>query len=248
MCSRPKGLVVRSSSRPLAALLAAVLLLTACSGDDDTGSTIGDGQSETPDGTQDSQGATANESEDEDEDEQEPDPTVIPEDPDDIDEAYAQAVIDEIDGYYHQALRIARQGAPLPDGAPPVELVVAVEETFRPEWRDAILQDEIETFSEPQWSEENEERFRPADEYRPGAAQVTGLEVASRECLLVEVERDAATALVDAPDEPFPQGLILVPHGENDLSINPTPWQLAVPEIPLDSSPEQFSPDWCDDE
>jgi hypothetical protein len=238
---------LQRGSRSLVVLLAAGLLLSACSGGDGGGSTLGADQDGAPDRTEDSAGVTAHDLADEDDGESEPDPTVIPDDPDDIDEAYVQAVIDAIDDYYHQALQVARQGAPLPGGAPPTELVVAVEETFRPEWRDAVLQDDAEMFSDPQWTEENEERFRPVGEYRPGVAQVTGLEVESRECLLVAVERDASTALVDAPNEPFPQGLILVPHGESDLSQNPTPWQLAVPEIPVDSNPEQFTSDWCDD-
>jgi hypothetical protein len=237
---------VRSSSRPLAALLAAVLLLTACSGDDDTGSTIGDGQSETPDGTQDSQGATANESEDE--DEQEPDPTVIPEDPDDIDEAYAQAVIDEIDGYYREALKLTLQSAPLPDATPPVELVLAVNETFVPQWRDSILEDEIRVFSDPEWSDEFENHFVSADQYEPAEAVVLGVEVVEGPCLLIELERDLENVLREPPDDPYRQGYVLVPHDDEDLSLNQTPWQLAVPEVPLDNHPEAFSEARCDGE
>jgi hypothetical protein len=234
-------------SRSLAALLAVGLLLTSCA-EEDEGSTIGGDQNETPDGTEDSEGATANDSEDEDEDESEPDPTVIPDDVDDMDEAYAQAVIDAIDGYYREAVKLALQSAPLPDGTPPVELVLAVNETFAPQWREPILEDEVRIFSDPAWSEEFEDHFVEADQYEPARAVVAGVESVEGPCLLIELQRDLENVLRDPPDDPYRQGYVLVPHSEEDLSLNQTPWQLAVPEVPLENHPEAFSEARCDGE
>jgi hypothetical protein len=236
---------VRCASRSLAALLAAGLLLTACAGGDGAGSAIGGEQDEAPDRTEDSDGATANDPEGDDEGETEPDPTVIPDDPNDIDEAYAQAVIDVIDGYYREALKVTLRAAPLPDGAPPVELVLAVNETFAPQWRESVLEDETRIFSDPEWSEEFEDHFVPADQYEPAEAVVRGVDVAEGPCLLIELERDLENVLRQPPDEPYRQGYVLVPHQEEDLSLNQTPWHLAVPEVPLDNHPEAFDEGRC---
>jgi hypothetical protein len=238
--------VAQSQGRPLAVLVAAGMLVSACSGDGDSGSPIGGEQNEVPDRTEDSEGVTAYGLEDEGADEQEPDPTVVPDDTEDIDEAYAQAVIDEIDGYMNEALILARSVAPFPEGAPPAELVAAIDETFHPQWREGVLEGEVEFFTEPQWSGESKRFLAPEDGYRPGRAEVRSLEVVSRECLLVKVERDLSSTLRNPPDEPFSQGLVLVPHREGDRSLNQTPWQYAVPEVPLETHPEHFTPEHCD--
>jgi hypothetical protein len=239
---------VRRRLRSLALILAAGLLLSACSGDDDGGSTIGGEQDEATERTEDSQGATSNDSEDEDEGDSEPDPTMIPDDPDDIDEAYAQAVIDEIESYYLEALKLTRGAAPLPDRTPPVELVAAVNETFHPDWRENMVATEVDTFSDPAWSEEYSELFVDASEFEPGRAVVVDVEVPRDRCVLVEVERDVSGTLQDPPGEPFRQGIVLVPREEAAEGLNPTPWQFAVPQVPLDHQPEFFNEDACDAE
>lgn len=164
---------------------------------------------------------------------QEPLHTTVPEDVEDLDEEYAQAVLDHLMGIYNDGMHRAMQGAPVPEGAPPAALYAAVHATIEPSWVEGILEHDLESLTEPAWSERADRRL-PPDQWEGQWPHVQSVEVHDDgRCLLVEAEFDQSGVLHDPPESPIATGHVLARSQEHPSELNESSWVM-VPPIPLE--------------
>lgn len=184
--------------------------------------------------------------EDDDPDDDAPLHTRDPQDPDDLDEAYAQAVLDHLMEIYNDGYRRAMQSAPVPEHAPPAALYAAIHETIEPSWAEGLLEYDHSTLTEPSWSDDQAKRL-PPDQWEGQRARVHAVEVHdSGRCLLVEAELDL-TGLLRDPSEPHrPSGHALIRSEERPSELNESSWVM-VPPIPIDGdASDAWGPQRCE--
>jgi hypothetical protein len=151
-----------------------------------------------------------------------PDPAVIPEDLSEIDEAYVQAVVDELFAVDAKATEIFVTTKTLDERAI--------------DYLEAIYTDEEAERQVDVWFQT---LARGSETLLPGALvnDVTRLIHVARDCVYVEVEVDySKTTSRDVPTAPNYLGL--TPKQENDDSggLNPTAWMLFMDGVNVDGS------------
>lgn len=141
-----------------------------------------------------------------------PDPFTVPEDPADIDEAYVEAVLAELERINGDALRLA-----VSEGLSP-RITELIQSIYTPERAAEELDVLVQEYN----------AGLPGVRRPPGdvAATVSQLLTARRDCIALDGQLDYS-AVSETATEPLPIRVELRPKADEE-STNPTPWEIAV--------------------
>lgn len=197
------------------ALIAGALLLSACGGEEGPQAIE---PTETTDGDDDGDPPPP-----------EPeDPFAIPDDPDDIDVTYAQAVVDELVPAADGPLRRALQTAPHP--FPPDDLLRAIQATYSPDAAAPLVAAYAQLLGDEETAAE-----RLANDAVSGWV-VRDLHLARQDCIVLTFEFASGVG-----DDGGVAGVLLAGYGDRDPDgLNPTPWVIDQTNFVENQAPEDL--------
>ena len=224
---------MRQTRRYVAALTAGLLLLTACNGDDNDPNPdpppIGGEEDEENDDAQ-------NEEDVEQEDEE---PYAVP---DEIDEAYAEEVINALLEINTEALKIVLEQEPGETMDPEAaDRIAAISDGVR---REMALENFQVYIDQP----EATENFRPVEDIGVSRFEAHGILHAEPEnCILAVGRWDLTEVAADPPDEQQLFSLGRLDRGTTSVERNPTPWQIRDISPMRDADDQPIPDDRWDD-